>query len=994
MTLVAVAPHTRLTGVPKETARLDAYERVELVEALHRTWRTDAHAVGYLAAGFGPRQPRLTKGAVLEGLYNAQTTVFFCDIDNPRHEAWTDEMRAAAFAFDAHHLQTEGVYHTRSGRRLVQPLAEPLPVLAAEWHIRRWLLELEGRGYLVDWSCTDWTRHFRLPHVRRDGRAFTSPVVDLSRMQPISIDRADEPSPSAPRPRAPRRQGGGAAVAFSSELPERWHALVEPLARAIRQTVTQDWHACYLALGGALLGRGVPPEHLPELVHAIAVAADSVKPENHAIGARDTAGRWLDALPITGLNSLALEWPGVADTVERVTLTARGERVQALVEAPPAVPPQSLADTVAALERTLRDAPNGLSVIKAECGLGKTRSAETVAAERSAKRHLMVVDSARAPTQSKTSISVDKNSLALQVAANLRAHGVAVRRYFGALSVRRPDGTPECRYHASAGPMVAGGQSIRWEFCLGRGKEPCEFYDECSAKDGVEGPDDARVTVGTHPLLAELASAAGSTGLLVIDEPPPVLAVEKLAREDLATTARCLSAFEPLFSDALAPVVAAASAWFDAPDKMWADMSDTLDVSDAFGPDARQRHAPPILRQNVFVARRSPRYAGMLGTASRVLWALYRAVMGPAAVALEDGVISIAAPNDRLAAALRRDGSTIVTDANADIHLPSYARIIGYTPPFHHFAARDGAAVERSLHRYSGATRRNWFEHGRLVLTTGVLLAIGTVFDWAGSERFGLITFRTLEILIRGLIQPRNADVEREWKEAGQNIEILRVARLDGPDLEGRAVELGHYGATRGLDHWKELDMVATLGDPWPHLGDVRLGADFTEGDPDSMAEAMARAELEQAHGRLRTVHRTRPARAIHVGALVPGGSGWSSGQVRVERADNGRPKNLPRMLPDEARAIVEELGGVGAAVSHLGCDRSTLKRYLAGARGIPVSVAAKLKTLALNQGMGGDGSETPYREMSPLIGVSEPSLQYGLAIGVSEPSQPKKDVA
>src|SRR5215469_6322984 len=130
-----------MPGVPKDTARLDAYEQLDLVEALERTHRTDAHCVNYLVDGFGPRQPRLTKQVVAEGLYSARVTVFMCDVDNPGHALWTDDTKAAAVEFDAANITTEGVYHTSKGRRLVQPLSESLEARASEPYLRRWLLD-------------------------------------------------------------------------------------------------------------------------------------------------------------------------------------------------------------------------------------------------------------------------------------------------------------------------------------------------------------------------------------------------------------------------------------------------------------------------------------------------------------------------------------------------------------------------------------------------------------------------------------------------------------------------------------------------------------------------------------------------------------------------------------------------------------------------------------------------------------------------------------
>ena len=86
------------------------------------------------------------------------------------------------------------------------------------------------------------------------------------------------------------------------------------------------------------------------------------------------------------------------------------------------------------------------------------------------------------------------------------------------------------------------------------------------------------------------------------------------------------------------------------------------------------------------------------------------------------------------------------------------------------------------------------------------------------------------------------------------------------------------------------VDQLVTLGDPWANLDEVKHACSYL-GLPDweERYEAMCRAELEQAHGRLRTIHRTRPGRALHVGAVVPGGPGWEAEHVTLRRADTTR---------------------------------------------------------------------------------------------------------
>ena len=116
-----------------------------------------------------------------------------------------------------------------------------------------------------------------------------------------------------------------------------------------------------------------------------------------------------------------------------------------------------------------------------------------------------------------------------------------------------------------------------------------------------------------------------------------------------------------------------------------------------------------------------------------------------------------------------------------------------------------------------------------------------------------------------------------------------------------RTLLTGHYGATRGLNELAACDTLVTLGDPWMNLDAAQNDAAFL-GLGDTWAqryEARCRAELEQAHGRLRTIHRTRPGRALHVGAVLPGERGWETGEVRVERLKGeGLNQHFPPLKP------------------------------------------------------------------------------------------------
>lgn len=243
---VAVTPHRHLPGVyppgfkdqtydwrhapgsPDNTRRVvSGYRRAPLADALAATYDTDAHLVTYQVIAPDGRslshQPRICKTATdwldVEG-FRVELDTIACDVDNPGHAPWSPPLRQA---FDALWsappavLETVGVHFTRHGFHLFQALDEPLAADVVERTLRAWLrelaaaLEASGGPWLEpDPACKDWTRHFRLPHVRRAGADYRSPLVDLARMSPRAIE--PDPLPKAP----PGVTDAGAPVSHTS----------------------------------------------------------------------------------------------------------------------------------------------------------------------------------------------------------------------------------------------------------------------------------------------------------------------------------------------------------------------------------------------------------------------------------------------------------------------------------------------------------------------------------------------------------------------------------------------------------------------------------------------------------------------------------------------------------------------------------------------------------------------------------------------------------
>lgn len=233
--LVAVAPTKLAKGLTTTNREVElAYQVLPLAEALETSWPTDAHCVVYVAAPVGDYQPRINKDGLTLIPGAVMCNVLLADVDNPDHGDWTDALLAAAEAQRATLpvLATTGWYLTKHGYRLVQPLAEPIPVLAVEDLLRRWLADLAAAGVDVDPGCRDWTRHFRMPHVAREVEGlpdawgiptrahepYRSPHVDLSGMQPITITPLVAPTAA----RGPRIQRHGQSPFFRAAEAASW----------------------------------------------------------------------------------------------------------------------------------------------------------------------------------------------------------------------------------------------------------------------------------------------------------------------------------------------------------------------------------------------------------------------------------------------------------------------------------------------------------------------------------------------------------------------------------------------------------------------------------------------------------------------------------------------------------------------------------------------------------------------------------------------------
>lgn len=960
---------------------------VPLEEALTRSYDTDAHLVCFVARD-RERYHRVRKPHVAQYDAPLDFHVLMADVDNPRHRRWTCDAEVHAqhtelLGIDV--LAHAGWYFTNGGYRIVQPVAAPQGPDEHERHLARWYRELAEVGIEADPHCLDWARLFRAPNVRRDG-VDVRPLVYLDRMEPIEL----VPLPGLPpEPAGTARKRRRAVVVIPEEWrpfsPKIWHDRIPVLAAAIRAEPS-DWHDLFLALTGALVDRHVPAAHVPSLVAAISVATRAdTRTDDRERGAMSTIERAAAGERYTGYSELKRRSPGVARALDRVLATGREAQIIAELTRGPVPETPDVGKATADLTWRMWNAEGGLCVVSAECGLGKTHAALAAVAGRT---NVAPTPFGLAPRGSKAAIAVNTHALAKQCVDELGAMGVPALRLQSPLQVVDARGDPVCRYHEEGRALVAGGQSMQRLLCLGGGANRCELYDGCTARLGVDGDPNARVAVGPHGLMSRLIEHAGTTGLVVVDEPPSPLETEALRATELAEALDAANVFTTRYAGAMLPALLAlrAAVASDVTDEgeplealvrrhaaavdeeqcEVARRNTGVTGSDpvafaraAYDPDAKSTRFPPIRQRVVKELRGGHARAAEVGAASRVFGLLCAGLSGERpmvarVMAAKDGRrVVLARGNEFLMQAVAREGPVFVLDAGAAMHMPTYRRLSAGEVEHIHIPADDGAPIERTMVFCASACRSKWCPGGIARVAPSLVRAVRTTLAWAeeheGADgrpvRLALITMKPVRALLEVAMSDRAEAAARAW-EVDPTAAEAAVAKLR-PLLvpwRGRVV-LGHYGALRGLNAMADVDALATLGDPRPNLDAVRLQGALCGPEFDWQARVRddAKAELEQAHGRLRVVHRTMRGRALHVGTIVPGGFGWSNRDVELRPIGTGRMARADVAHLDTVRGLVQRAGGITKAARLVGVHRNTVGNYVAGRRPIPPAVLAAL---------------------------------------------------
>lgn len=533
----------------------------------------------------------------------------------------------------------------------------------------------------------------------------------------------------------------------------------------------------------------------------------------------------------------------------------------------------------------------------------------------------------------------------------------------------------------------------------------CPFRDTCQVRHGLDAntPKSDLVHIVNHAMIRRRAAAASMKELVVIDEPAHYREAANITDCDRENFNTQNNFFQPWFVRQMRPFVHRVLQCKEESFKTVGELFRGLEA-EAFellykqnGKRKRISSAPiePGILQS-FKKDITHIDPVKLGAASRVYNTIFKMVVEYGAIVAADfgeekesdvdlltlarkfptrvrlstlhgqgDVLQVLQINRDFAEPLLRSGPTLVLDANANTNRAAYEKILGYElPEVKKISVDDAVPIERT-HLKTSMSRAKMFHFGKIdkdVMSKALTRIRRWIEQRERTLRYGLITYRTIALVI---LAAKGVDIRAQWKDTyGHLPTLIYLARLAlGPALD--QIDLGErksgklpsnwFGAIRGLDHMKDLDGVITLGDAWPNMDEVRADAELLGFDEEwvtAQLEMRARDELEQAHGRLRTVYRTKGGRSLHVGHVCPGGTGWSSvvDVVRITVTSGPIRRNSAMDVPALQKAIETIQTKLGLATKSEAMARAaklggrsirTIQRWLAGESPVTEEFAA-----------------------------------------------------
>jgi len=284
------------------------------------------------------------------------------------------------------------------------------------------------------------------------------------------------------------------------------------------------------------------------------------------------------------------------------------------------------------------------------------------------------------------------------------------------------------------------------------------------------------------------------------------------------------------------------------------------------------------------------------------------------------------------------DATGARTEAAARGAMPGHEVRLFTLPP----VAEEPGAVSRLYVRTGGLVRRTLLDSDGVLSNRGVT-ALARVLRYLGrhlgrtgeGQGLGVITHKPVANLLRDCRGALDGDADAsERVAAAGGAPVLSALRSWREARRVGELVIGHFGAVRGSNEYKELPALALLGTPWPNKGAVKEDARALGVDAQGYAEAIAESELEQALGRAREVRRTSaaPVLLLHFGKNPP--ACWKGRRYKVDALPAGgpAPSEAAEDAAEFAQEVAEVLGACCAPLLRLTSEKPELFRRVHGA--------------------------------------------------------------
>lgn len=932
----------------------------ELGPMLGRVWSPLwALAVTYVIFGPDglplPWQPRLNKPC-LEHMrahgYFPWCRVVMIDVDFKLHatDTWTPDKIAAFETLRAAHpmLQGLGFYPTPGGYRAIQILDRWVEPEQHEAHLRWLIPELNRCGIKADTVPKNWNSMFNLPNIyRKRGGVWihTHPLP-----WPVSLDGILQVTPRITEEQVAKAKYVRNKITlerdvFSGDVRESaafMRAQRKGILRGLVRTGPQHGIWCPLK------------KHTSTALDKTVMYPDGsfncYSDDECAKASQSAFDAAIEALP-------DVYTPPETDT--RLTVSDARVKVDSWY--------------AGYIDGT---APEGIQILAAPPGVGKSLGADVMA-------------EARAALNKRTGFATPTNKLGIEKCRNLTAMGVPWNRIFSQSSLLDSDGNYVCKYAGKARNLQLGGLSVRAELCDGGGSNPCQYRNDCRAYIGMEGDPNALITIGTHDNVTSVIDHIGLNGVLVVDELRNATNKITVYIDEVKAFQYQVDTFEKLYIDGLTkPSHVVQQLALENVGKKQnriidpsALMKNIVRGRDLYRPGHKGGRTPDVKRAVLTHARQASNdsVSAILGEKSRTAMAiqrLYDATLPDATdeqkqvgllfdTCKDSGMQQVTVLTiDQQFEAIVKHRRTAYTGADLRRQVPVIERMNGSMDGrVESIEVQDTCKVSREHFVVANATKKGMYRNDQPYWGDKLERVAMALFAKIACRMPGKVLFVSnisvslhMRLVMHRILRTDDTlDMKKALATGIRDDQIESCWNVMGPILSASMHKwnFAWYGDSKGTNEFSDYDGCVTFMDPWAPMDEVALEHEFATGttidlEQESTSESIARDLIWQAEGRLRLCGRSKDAWIIRAGKLLSSDKmAWRVGDyVRTEYNRTSGRQQHTRDYVVVLNSFVVRFARIADAARCVGVSYDVMKEWRSGKRAVPVVYMNRINEL------------------------------------------------